>query len=117
MIELELANVSDLEITRPARQSAGRDQSADPTVIATGLSAIHELEDGTTRGPDGQEATISGRVLIDPVDNAGDEIDVRPGDFVKFSNFAGHVFKPRQVIRVEAFWEGIDIDHLEVEFS
>lgn len=119
MIESELVNVTDLVISRPVRQGPSRDQSAAPTTIASSLQAILEEEDREVVGADGTSRPITGTLFVNPVDNDGDAIHVRPGDLVTYSDYTGATLKPRRIVRVRAHYSctpGV-LDHLELEFT
>lgn len=100
-IDAMLANVEDLEITRPNRIGPGGDQSGAAEVIGTELLACHVEEDKLFRRPDGREVVSFGQFFLDPIlDARGDPVEIRVGDLAKWTNGFGVAGEPQEIIAV-----------------
>lgn len=115
MIERCLANVFDLALLRPTRTGPSMDDVGAPTVLASGLCAIYEPEQRAFKDLDGREVTITARFFIDPCDNDGVAIDVRAHDRLQFTDFRGKLQKEQLILRVSPWYDGADVDHIEIE--
>ena len=117
MIEPDSINVTDLEITRPDRTGPGGDQAGTPTIVATALSAYYEVIASQVKKVDGSVVQATGLLMVDPpVDSAGAYVVISPGDLAAFTIHGSQSLKPREIIKVEPWYVGGEIDHLEVTF-
>ena len=113
MIDSAFVNVTDLAIRRPTRTGPGGDPAGAPTPVHTGLSAIYEPADRLFRDPDGRERQITARFFVDPT-VAGSPIDVQPGDFLQWTDFAGTLVEDREIVLVNVWVNGCPEDHVEL---
>lgn len=116
MIERELVNVTDVVIYRPARTGAGLGSvRGDDTTLYAGLLGIHEPADSSVQSPTAQDHARSETLWIDPVDEEGNPIDVFVDDLVDWTDRAGRTVVRKRIRRVQDWWCGAEIDHLELE--
>ncbi len=110
MIERELANVSDLTLLRPVRTGPGHDITSE-TTIASDLYAIVQHVHVYFKDIDGRENYIQTKVYIDPVDNDGEALDIRSGDWAQYTDWRGVLQKKRVIPRASARYACAEADH------
>jgi hypothetical protein len=113
VIQRELVNVNDLEVRRPTRAGPGGDVKSVQT-LHSGLRAIHEPRHRWIRTVDGREISIVATFYLDPWDSSGTPIDVKPGDFLRFTDYRTERTRDLEVAHVAPWIHGGSEDHLEV---
>lgn len=117
MIERELANVSDLTLLRPLRTGPGHDPVGSASTIAADLYAIVQHRQNYFKGLDGREQTVTTQVYIDPVDNDGEAIDVRAGDWAQWTDWRGVLQKEQLILRASPWYACDEVDHVLLEIG
>lgn len=115
MIEDWQCNIDDLEITRPPARGVGGDQTGAGVVIATGLKAIYAGKKAAVRRVAGRDVVVTASFVIDPVDNMGNPIDVRPFDQITYTDFRGKKQRAQTIASVTPYWACAELDHIELE--
>lgn len=116
MIERELVNVTDVGLYRAQRTGAGGGslEPEDVTLYA-GLLGIHEPADSSAQTVTASDHVRTETLWIDPVDGDGNAIDVHVDDLVDWTDRMGRTVTKRRIRRVQDWWCGSEIDHLELE--
>lgn len=101
-IDPSSVNVSDLAITRPSRTGPGGDEVGDATVIGSELQALRVEENKVFQTGRGREIVSLGRFFLDPIlDDAGDPVEILPGDFAAWTNAFGSAVEAQEIVSVE----------------
>ena len=116
-IDRDCINVTDLALFRPQRQGSANDESGPPVEIATGLCGIYEPSQRLFKDAQGRELQISAIIRIEGTDSDGDVIDVRAGDHAQWTDFRGKLLKRQLILRVDPWWHGFDLDHVELRIG
>lgn len=116
MIERELANVSDLTLLRPVRTGPGHDITGEST-IASDLYAIVQHVHVYFKDVNGRENYITSKIYIDPVDNDGEALDIRAGDWAQYTDWRGVLQKKQVILRASPWFACDEVDHVLLEIG
>lgn len=116
MLPASSLNVTDVTIKRPTRTGPAGDQVGTPSTEYSGLSGYYEPASAIVRTNRGAEVQLSGLLMLDPLDADCEPIDVQVGDFVSYTDRSGRVTTDREILRIEPYYKGAEVDHLEVAF-
>lgn len=101
-IDPSSVNCRDLEITRPDRSGPGGDTVGTPTVLGTALQALRVDEQKFFRSTRGVELVSFARFFLDPfADEAGDVVEILPGDQAAYSNGFASAIEAQEIVQVE----------------
>jgi hypothetical protein len=117
VIDVECANVEDVVITRPDRSGPGGDIVGTPASVVPSTKAIYTPVSRRFRSPDGRDNIIRGDFFLDPVDSLGNVRDIRVGDLLSYSDFAGNAVADIEIIQVEPVWICGDLDSIQVSIG
>ena len=117
MIERDLANVFDLELSRPDRTGPSQDPVGDPATLASGLCAVYEPFQAWLQEPNGRQVRLSAKIWIDPIDNDGDAITVAAGDWAQWTDFRGVLVREQVIVTVSPWFVGTELDHIQLDIG